>query len=129
MEAITIPDMSDGSPRRTVVEACSFLLVSHWQPGFIFQTFNLIHYLNVFENVSVGQQQRVAIARALIKNPDVIFADEPTGNLDTDTAAEVMELLYALHQQGKTVVIITHDKAMAKTTQRQIAIVNGRVSE
>lgn len=132
--------------------------------GFVFQSFNLIPYLTVIENVSiamrlandsarekerilqvladmklsdrlhhlsselsVGQQQRVALARALIKNPEILFADEPTGNLDPDTAAEMLAVLKRLNNEGKTIILITHDPNIAKMTQRTIRIVNGEI--
>ena len=132
--------------------------------GFVFQTFNLIPYLNVFENVSialrlsgnkevnndgirnildrvklsdrldhtpnelsVGQQQRVALARALIKNPRIILADEPTGNLDYQTASEIIAILKEVHQEGTTVVLITHDSNLAKMANRNIQLINGEI--
>lgn len=132
--------------------------------GFVFQTFNLIPYLNVFENVhialdlsmnnnrngkdvhsileqmklldrlehipnelSVGQQQRVALARALVKKPSIILADEPTGNLDPETASEIMDILIKANQSGTTVVLITHDPNLAKIANRTIRIVDGEI--
>lgn len=133
--------------------------------GFVFQTFNLIPYLSVLENVrislklsgngaasdsteilellemmklsdrlqhnpkelSVGQQQRVALARALVKNPQVILADEPTGNLDPDTASEILALLQAMNKEGKTIVLVTHDPHIAKLAQRNVRIVDGEI--
>lgn len=132
--------------------------------GFIFQTFNLIPYLTVFENVSialtlaenktadsnkinqilekvdlsdrlkhlpnelsVGQQQRVAIARALVKNPSMILADEPTGNLDPKTADEILKILQEINKEGKTVVFITHNPDLAKLAKRNIGINQGRI--
>ena len=80
--------------------------------------------------LSGGQQQRVAIARALIAKPDVIFADEPTGNLDSRSGGEVMELLQAIWKNmGKTLVIITHDSKIAQMATRQFTIVDGILSE
>lgn len=132
--------------------------------GFVFQTFNLIPYLNVYENVrialdlsmnnnkngqdvytilekmklserlehipgelSVGQQQRVALARALIKDPAIILADEPTGNLDPQTASEIINLLKEVNQEGKTVVLVTHNPDLAKNADRTIKIVDGEL--
>ncbi len=133
--------------------------------GFVFQSFNLVPYLTVIENVSiamrfsndfsngkerilqilsdmklsdrlhhlsselsVGEQQRVALARALIKNPEILFADEPTGNLDPDTAADVLAVFKKLNKEGKTIILITHDPNIAKMTQRTIRIVNGEIA-
>ncbi|MBN1579007.1 MAG: ABC transporter ATP-binding protein [Chitinispirillaceae bacterium] len=132
--------------------------------GFVFQVFNLIPYLSVYENISVGlalsdkdtkaresiarildeldlagqkdhtpaelsvgQQQRVALARALIKKPRFILADEPTGNLDPDTGRGVMNIIKLQHAAGTTVVMITHDRAVAEYAQRTIKIVDGRI--
>jgi putative ABC transport system ATP-binding protein len=132
--------------------------------GFVFQTFNLIPYLNVYENVSialdlsmnnnkngqdvytilekmklserlehipgelsVGQQQRVALARALIKDPSIILADEPTGNLDPQTASEIMNMLKEVNAAGKTIILVTHDPGLAKKANRTIKIVDGEL--
>ncbi len=79
--------------------------------------------------MSGGQQQRVGIARALIADPDIIFADEPTGNLDSKTGVEIMELLRnVVSQKGKTVVMVTHNLALAKKTDRIIYLSDGRVT-
>lgn len=80
--------------------------------------------------LSGGQQQRVAVARALIAGPDVIFADEPTGNLDSKSGGEVMEMLRAIHKEmGKTLVIITHDSRVAEMADRRLSIVDGVLTE
>ena len=80
--------------------------------------------------LSGGQQQRVAIARALIAKPDVIFADEPTGNLDSQSGREVMDLLASvLREFGKTIVVITHDDRIAQMAERKFSIVDGILSE
>jgi putative ABC transport system ATP-binding protein len=135
--------------------------------GFIFQSFNLIPDLDLFENVDVplryrrmsrsdrkqriehaletvglasrmkhlpaqlsgGQQQRVAIARALAGEPRLLLADEPTGNLDSTMAGQVMELLEQIHADGSTIVMVTHDPALAERADRNIQLVDGRVSE
>jgi putative ABC transport system ATP-binding protein len=131
--------------------------------GFVFQSFNLIPDLDLFDNVDVplryrglrrgdrlrriegalervglksrmrhypaelsgGQQQRVAIARAIAGDPRLLLADEPTGNLDSQMAREVMELLEELNGQGTTVVIVTHDPELAARAQRNVHIVDG----
>ena len=80
--------------------------------------------------LSGGQQQRAAIARALIAKPDVIFADEPTGNLDSQSGREVMDLLASIHREfGKTIVVITHDDRIAQMAERKFSIVDGILSE
>ena len=80
--------------------------------------------------LSGGQQQRVAIARALIAGPDVVFADEPTGNLDSRSGGEVMELLKTVGKDmGKALVVITHDSRIAAMAERRLAIVDGVLSE
>ena len=76
--------------------------------------------------LSGGQQQRVAIARALVNEPDIVFADEPTGNLDSETSREVVELMKRLHRvKGLTFIIVTHDAAVGNQTQRVISMRNG----
>ena len=78
--------------------------------------------------LSGGQQQRVAIARALVTEPALVLADEPTGNLDSHAGAEVMAVLRDLHDQGRTVVLITHDTDVATSADRQIHLRDGRVA-
>ena len=79
--------------------------------------------------LSGGQQQRVAIARALVTRPSLILADEPTGNLDSKTSQEIMEMLHELHAQGNTIVLITHDNDVAKQAPRSIHILDGQLTE
>ena len=79
--------------------------------------------------LSGGQQQRVAIARALVTRPSLILGDEPTGNLDSHTTAEIMDMFHALHEQGNTIVLITHDNDVAKTAKRVVHILDGKLSE
>lgn len=133
--------------------------------GFVFQSFNLIDDLNVFENIELpllymdvsnkerklrvealmekikmshrrrhfpnqlsgGQQQRVAIARAIITNPKIILADEPTGNLDSKNSKEVMNILQGLHQQGTTIIMVTHSQHDASYADRIINLYDGQV--
>ena len=133
--------------------------------GFVFQSFNLIDELNVYENVELplkylnisvserkrrvteilkrmnishraghypqqlsgGQQQRVAIARAVVANPQLILADEPTGNLDSRNGKEVMDLLCQLNAEGTTVVMVTHSQRDASTAQRIISLFDGEI--
>ncbi|WP_368282206.1 ABC transporter ATP-binding protein [Coprococcus comes] len=79
--------------------------------------------------MSGGQQQRVAVARAVAAKPPIILADEPTGNLDTKSTQEIMEILKELHRSGKTVIIITHDEEIASQAHRVIRILDGRIEE
>ncbi|WP_026374805.1 ABC transporter ATP-binding protein [Aestuariibacter salexigens] len=135
--------------------------------GFIFQSFNLIPDLDLFDNVDVplryrgfnsaerkrrieqsletvglanrmkhlpaqlsgGQQQRVAIARALAGEPRFLLADEPTGNLDSQMATSVMELLKSINDTGTTIIMVTHDPQLAAEAKRNIQVRDGRVSE
>lgn len=133
--------------------------------GFIFQNFNLIDELSVYDNIELpliynkvksserkkrvtemaerlnvihrlkhypqqlsgGQQQRVAVGRALINRPKLILADEPTGNLDSTNGTEVMELLTELHQQGATIVMVTHSQHDASYSERTVLMKDGRI--
>jgi putative ABC transport system ATP-binding protein len=135
--------------------------------GFIFQGFNLLPDLNLFDNVDVplryqrlpaaerkerihacletvglasrmkhlpaqlsgGQQQRVAIARALASQPRFLLADEPTGNLDSTMARQVVELLQQINQQGTTIIMVTHDPELAGMASRKIELMDGRISD
>ena len=112
--------------------------------GFIFQGFNLIPSLTALENVELplgsrmdhlpkalsgGQQQRVAVARAIAAAPPVILADEPTGNLDTRSTKDVMKILHQLMDEGRTVIVITHDNEIAMEAERVVRIRDGRIVE
>jgi putative ABC transport system ATP-binding protein len=77
--------------------------------------------------LSGGQQQRVAVARALVTDPALILADEPTGNLDSHSSADVLRLFAELHEQGRTIVIITHEREVAESAQRAVRILDGQI--
>ncbi len=77
--------------------------------------------------LSGGQQQRVAIARALVNNPSVIFADEPTGNLDSKSSVEILELIHRLHAEGATIVMVTHEPRIAQQAGRVICVMDGLI--
>ncbi|HEY7858478.1 MAG TPA: ABC transporter ATP-binding protein [Candidatus Nanopelagicales bacterium] len=79
--------------------------------------------------LSGGQQQRVAVARALVTEPALILADEPTGNLDTTSSADVLSLMGELHDSGRTIVLITHEASVAAVAQRTVRILDGRITE
>lgn len=85
-----------------------------------------LHHLP--SQMSGGQQQRVAIARAIAARPPILLADEPTGNLDKKSGIDVMDILLDLHNEGKTVILITHDMAVAKLAQRVVYMENGKLS-
>jgi putative ABC transport system ATP-binding protein len=84
----------------------------------------LEHFPN---QLSGGQRQRVAVARSLINDPEIILADEPTGNLDSKTGAEVLGMFKKLNDEGKTIIIVTHDLHVAKITKRTIKVVDGKI--
>lgn len=77
--------------------------------------------------MSGGQQQRVAIARAIAQAPPIILADEPTGNLDSGSTAEIMQIMKDLHKEGRTIILITHDNEIAARAERIIKIKDGRI--
>ena len=88
-----------------------------------------VHKLKTPDQLSGGQKQRVAIGRALINEPKIILADEPTGALDRKTGMEVMEMLKEINREGKTVIIITHDKSIGEQCDRMIKIADGEIEE
>jgi putative ABC transport system ATP-binding protein len=89
----------------------------------------LSHRFNYFTNqISGGEKQRVAIARALVNNPSVIFADEPTGNLDSKSGVQIMEILQALNDQGRTIIMVTHETYTSEHAKRIIQIKDGMIT-
>jgi putative ABC transport system ATP-binding protein len=91
---------------------------------------NIEEQLKKYPNkLSRGQQQRVAIARALINDPDILLADEPTGNLDSKNSQAVLAILQKEHQKGKTVIIVTHEQSIAAACERQVLLKDGKISE
>ena len=94
----------------------------------VLESVGLGHRLHYFTNqISGGEKQRVAIARALVNNPEVIFADEPTGNLDSKSGNQVMQILQELNKQGKTIILVTHETFTAEHAQRIIRIRDGQL--
>jgi len=77
--------------------------------------------------LSGGQRQRVAIARAIVNEPSILLADEPTGNLDSQSGGDILEIFRELHSQGNTVIIVTHDQVIASRAQRIIKIIDGKI--
>jgi putative ABC transport system ATP-binding protein len=95
----------------------------------ILEKVGLGHRLNYFTNqISGGEKQRVAMARALVNNPSVVFADEPTGNLDSKSGIQVMEILQKLNEEGKTIILVTHETETAEFAKRIITIVDGEIT-
>lgn len=94
----------------------------------ILEKVNLSHRLEYLTNqISGGEKQRVAIARALINNPSVVFADEPTGNLDSKSGVQVIEILQKLNDEGRTIILVTHETETAECADRVINIVDGKI--
>lgn len=90
----------------------------------------LFHRMNNLSNqLSGGEKQRVAIARALVTNPELVFADEPTGNLDSKSGKQIMEILQDLNDQGKTVILVTHEKYTAEHAKRIVKVLDGKIVE
>jgi putative ABC transport system ATP-binding protein len=165
-----IDDLSDGTYRFLGEDVSRYSerkrsVIRKQNIGFVFQSFNLIDELTVYENVELpliynktpaherkprveatlekmditprrnhfprqlsgGQQQRVAVARAIINNPNLILADEPTGNLDSEHGAEVMKMLVKLNQEGTTILMVTHSMENAAYSGRVIQLHDGRI--
>ena len=119
LQNVALPLIYAGIPHGERIQRAELLL----------QEVGLSHRLHHFPNtLSGGERQRVAVARALIHNPQVILADEPTGNLDSETGGTILTLLKKIHEKGKTVVIVTHDPLIAAYTQRTIRIQDGSVA-
>lgn len=125
-------------PYATVIENVLLptLYIEHHKDGAEKQAKDLLHLVGLEERakfkpsqLSGGEQQRVAIARALINNPDLVLADEPTGQLDSKTTEEIMNILTAMNKQGKTVVLITHDASVAAYAKRIVHIQDGVIVE
>lgn len=99
----------------------------HAKVAEVLERVGLAHRTNHFPSqLSGGQCQRVAIARAIIGNPDIILADEPTGNLDSRMSAEIMDILTSLNQEGRTILMVTHNEAQAELTHRVMRFFDGR---
>ncbi len=96
----------------------------------ILEDVGLSHRINYMTNqISGGEKQRVAIARALVNNPDVLFADEPTGNLDSKSGKQIMEILQELNDMGHTIILVTHETSTAEHADRIIKIIDGEILE
>jgi putative ABC transport system ATP-binding protein len=123
-------------PRTTALENVETPLLYSSGPtrrdraGAMLERVGVAHRADHFpEEMSGGEQQRVAIARALVMEPSLLIADEPTGNLDTDTGGQIMALLEDLHRGGLTIVLVTHDPAIAARAERIVTLRDGRVVE
>ncbi|MGB0909503.1 MAG: ABC transporter ATP-binding protein [Nitrospirales bacterium] len=123
-------------PRKTALENVQLPLLYAGQPGEdqrqrALELLNRVglenrthHYTN---QLSGGQQQRVAIARALANQPDIVLADEPTGNLDSQSGQDILAMFHQLHEQGQTIIMITHDRDIATQAQRRISLTDGKI--
>jgi putative ABC transport system ATP-binding protein len=117
---VELPLIYNGTPSSKRIEMAKRAL----------EAVDLGHRMNHKPNeLSGGQRQRVAIARALVNNPSIILADEPTGNLDSKTSEEIMQLLDVLHQRGNTIILVTHEHDIAAHAHRVISILDGQISK
>ena len=118
LDNVSLPMMFQGINKEERDERAKMLL----------EKVNLGHRLTHLPNeLSGGERQRVAIARALANNPEIILADEPTGNLDSKTGQEILEMFKQLNNEGKTIIFITHDKELAKKAKRIVHLKDGRI--
>lgn len=118
LQNVILPLFYRGTPRQEAKEKALLML----------EKMGVAHLANHRPNqLSGGQQQRVAIARALVTNPDIVLADEPTGALDSQTGNEVMELFQQLNQEGRSILIITHDKEVSRRCRRMVTIKDGKL--
>ena len=116
---VELPLIYNGTPRSQRIEMAKVAL----------QRVDLTERMNHKPNeLSGGQRQRVAIARALVNNPSIILADEPTGNLDSQTSNEIMNFFDELHQQGNTIILVTHEHDIAEHAHRVLHILDGRIN-
>jgi len=116
---VELPLIYNGTPRTQRIEMAKVAL----------QRVDLADRMNHKPNeLSGGQRQRVAIARALVNNPSIILADEPTGNLDSQTSNEIMNFFDELHQQGNTIILVTHEHDIAEHAHRVLHILDGRIN-
>jgi len=120
-ENVELPLLVAGVPQRRAAEAATRMLALVALDGFA---------AHKPAELSAGQQQRVAIARALVNKPGIVWADEPTGNLDSETSTEVMDLLGQLNREdGQTFVVVTHDPSVASRAHRILRMKNGQIVE
>jgi lipoprotein-releasing system ATP-binding protein len=120
LENVMLPALKLGKLKRKAIEHNAMEKLQQMEMG--------EHALKLSGKLSGGQQQRVAIARALINNPNIIMADEPTGNLDSSNSAIIFEIFKVLAQEGNTIITVTHDHDFAAKSSRIIEMVDGRIS-